>query len=176
MDQAGPYRRADAEACPSCKTLLLAGEPGTSKRCPKGCGEWCDEEMVEKRWGSTVDIDGDARLRWRLSNEKISCLLCSTPMSRVVNSAWIAHRCRAHGVWFEKDSRVHFERVHAKDIAHYASVRKEITDLAACIREAVANDPRAVRSVAVRIVRLEHAIKGLESEISRLCEAVNKLR
>lgn len=176
MDDAGPYRRADAEACPSCKALLLAGDAGASKRCPKGCGEWCAEEMVERLWGATVDIDGDARLKWRHSNDKLPCLVCSSPMSRVVNSAWVAHRCRQHGVWFEKDCRGHFERVHAKDIARYGTYRQEVIALSTTLHDVLAKDPRAVRSVAARIVGLEHAVQTLDQELARLYQAVNSLR
>lgn len=102
----GPYRVSSAETCPQCKAAVLGGDRMVPRACAGGCGEWCDEGLVEKNWGDCVDIDGDP--------------------SRVINSAWVAHRCRAHGVWFVKDSRLQFERVHADDIERYQTIQGRV--------------------------------------------------
>lgn len=126
--------------------------------------------MVEARWGDCVDIDGDPRLRWRHSAEPMPCLVCGQPMRRVINSAWTAHRCRAHGVWFVKDSRKYFERVHADDIkAHLDNVRT-LAAMIDFVHKAVADDPDAVRALAIRLLDTERALARLRAELADLRE------
>jgi hypothetical protein len=186
MDEA-PYRRPHALACPSCKEFLVPSETDTSQRCPKTCGEWCDQKLVEEQWGNCVDIDGDPRLRWRHSNEPTPCLQCGKPMSRVINSAWIAHRCREHGVWFTTNSRAMFEQVHVDDIKRHLEHRRHVMAVDEVVRQAVeqlvAGDPRAIRDIAERLVDLERWKRTLddwkrdaESKLEELSIDIDRLR
>lgn len=168
MDASGPYRTAAGDACPGCATPLAASERGALRACPKGCGEWAVAAFVDEHWGDVVDVQHDARLRWRHPKRELACIACGAPMRKVVNLDWVAHRCRDHGVWFEGEGAFAFERAEATAIAEHVRERGLILALAASLRDASVARPAALIDFARRMRALERQVVQLEAEVDRL--------
>lgn len=177
MGDEGPYRQSQGVTCPACATVLLDGKDG-ARSCPRGCGEWFARRVVDERWGHTVTIDGDPRLKWRVGGTPAPCPVCKQKMTRVVHQAWQSQRCDDHGVWFVRDARAQFERELADDIAVFLrgrdAVDRERRDAAALeatlaeLLERVATGDRiAMRALARRLLALEARVAELEAALPR---------
>ncbi len=160
MTEHGPYRAGATEGCPSCAAALTLVAPGELRPCPRGCGEWASVAIVTERWGTAIDLPGDARLRWRAARTTVPCVVCKRPMRDEYHPGWTMHRCGDHGVWFERDARDHFERAQIALIGQHRADRMEAAQMLALVADAVAGDPAAVRSLANRLLELERALRG----------------
>jgi hypothetical protein len=135
-----------------CVSALPIPVPRRRRRSP--------HPIVSDRWGTAIDLPGDARLRWRAARTTVPCVVCKRPMRDEYHPAWTMHRCGDHGVWFERDAREHFERAQIALIGQHRADRMEAAQMLALVTDDVAGDPAAVRSLANRLLELERALRG----------------
>lgn len=167
MGEEGPYRQAGGVACPACATVMLAADGG-GLICPRECGEWVPQEVVDQQWGLVVALDGDARLKWRVGGAPVPCPRCRTPMTRVVHPGWQSQHCPTHGVWFVGKARAAFERDFAHLIARHRAYLLKVEQLTTLLRAAGAGDASAMQHVVHRILLLEAKLEHLETTVTGL--------
>jgi Zn-finger nucleic acid-binding protein len=109
--------RDEASRCPRCQVELSA--QGDGLVCIGCGGEWTDEQTLRHRWARatrqplpplTLRIDHERRL---------GCVVCGSPMEKVMLDAIELDRCPDHGLWFDPGE---LERVTSTAVLEYGGV------------------------------------------------------
>lgn len=99
MVDATPFRTPTL-SCPRCPSTLTPGELGFCGRCD---GVWIPEAALRDRVSKMQERPAP-QLRWASESRlPLPCIACRSPMETLRLFDVPIDRCKAHGVWFDRD-------------------------------------------------------------------------